>query len=79
MTKTTCPICESPCTWNRTEFCIKVSCLFKGHFKALPQPDLTKLREIIKEHGDHAGPHMRSMAYPLIVQAVKELLEENKP
>lgn len=45
---------------------------------ALPQPDLTKLREVMKDHGEHADQYMRNIVYPIIVQAVKELLEKDK-
>lgn len=91
MTELTCPTCGSKCVWSETEFCKKVSCCMNGHLKPLPQPDLTKLREAYREHmtlltqevmsdddSDERVDRVIQSAGKLL-QAVKELLKENKP
>ena len=54
MTKTTCPTCgcerERVYRGQDIGFCNDKHCEHPSHYKPLPQPDLTKLREVYENH-----------------------------
>lgn len=85
MTETTCPTCggkcevsEGRCLRNCDYHCAKLHAL---NYVALPTPDLTKLREVHDRYNE-GGKFMYdnyNIAIDKLWQAVKELLEENKP
>lgn len=78
MTKTTCPTCGSKCRMIRKP-CSLVDCRGGNHLtetcQPLPQPDLTKLREVFKEY-IHAAtrPEMLHME-PYIDRIIREVRE----
>lgn len=75
MSETTCPCCGGKCVQSKPYY-----------MTALSPPDLTKLRKVFEKWEDTI-PNTSNILYPTfanivlpdIWQAVKELLEENKP
>lgn len=83
MNKTTCPTCGSKCRMIRKS-CPLVDCRGGNYltetYQPLPQPDLTKLRNIYSKHDnvDYSN-FLRLICDPYfkeIWQAVKEVLDE---
>lgn len=86
MTEIICPTCGSRCKVVE-EDCGKSMTVLVSRYKPLPQPDLTKLREVFKELinvctdpnlmclNRYSKVHMQ---IDNVIRAVKELLEENK-
>lgn len=79
VTETMCPTCGARCEKTNEETVATSSGYMPIYdLNAIPPPDLIKLREVYNEYKDLAGPCMRHKAFPIIMQAIKELLEEDK-
>ena len=86
---TTCPTCGAKCRETEESSCGWKVCDVPEHYvKALPQPDLTKLRKVYKEHVNlvealankaregkvtHTEEVLDSMAD--VIHAIKEVLD----
>ena len=71
-TETTCPICKAKCTITTSQHCHL--CNINKNYYPLPQPDLTKLREVY----DRYGPTPKWWTGELAVElwwAIKEVLD----
>lgn len=82
MTKTICPTCGAECNKISVPSTIYDPGLERyemvgetTELRPLPQPDLTKLREIYEECVVLEGPFMRNKVYLIIMQAIKEVLD----
>lgn len=78
MTETKCPTCGARCTQQKSNSIKTAPYYYK--YKAIPSPDLTKLREAFEpfeEDNDSDRVHI-AWCYTNLFKAVKELLKADK-
>lgn len=75
MTETTCPLCKAKCTITTSQHCYL--CSINKNYYPLPQPDLTKLREVYSKLKNSITPYEEDWkgSYLIILwHAIKEVL-----